>query len=112
MKVLGYWFRFEWQHRGSPHVHGLAWFEDAPDVEELLATSEISEMASQDNSELFSAAEEMNGKSFMHVYGQGAKPDIVVASDASGGWQYGRHGGCNSNGQGRSILPLRSWYQW
>ena len=27
VRILGatdYWFRFEWQHRGSPHVHGLA----------------------------------------------------------------------------------------
>ena len=26
--VLGtcnYWMRFEWQHHGSPHVHGVAW---------------------------------------------------------------------------------------
>ena len=22
--VTDYWMRFEWQHRGSPHVHGLA----------------------------------------------------------------------------------------
>ena len=29
--------RFEWQHRGSPHVHGLAWLPDAPDVEHILA---------------------------------------------------------------------------
>ena len=29
--------RFEWQHRGSPHVHGLAWFPNAPDVEQILA---------------------------------------------------------------------------
>ena len=38
--VLGatdYWFRFEWQHRGSPHVHGLAWLPDAPDVEQVLS---------------------------------------------------------------------------
>ena len=37
--VLGatdYWFRFEWQHRGSPYVHGLAWLPDAPDVQQLL----------------------------------------------------------------------------
>ena len=37
--VLGatdYWLRFEWQHRGSPHVHGLAWLPDTPDVEQLL----------------------------------------------------------------------------
>jgi len=36
--VLGatdFWFRFEWQHRGSPHVHGLAWLPNAPDVEKL-----------------------------------------------------------------------------
>ena len=35
--VLGatdYWLRFEWQHRGSPHVHGLAWLPDTPDVEQ------------------------------------------------------------------------------
>ena len=25
--------RFEWQHRGSPHVHGLAWLPGAPDVQ-------------------------------------------------------------------------------
>ena len=34
--VLGatdYWMRFEWQHCGSPHVHGLAWLSGAPDVE-------------------------------------------------------------------------------
>ena len=37
--VLGatdYWLRFEWQHRGSPHVHGLAWLPGAPVVERLL----------------------------------------------------------------------------
>ena len=31
--ILGatdYWLRFEWQHRGSPHVHGLAWLPNAP----------------------------------------------------------------------------------
>lgn len=40
--VLGasdYWFRFEWQHRGSPHIHGLAWFPDAPSVQDILADS-------------------------------------------------------------------------
>ena len=41
--ILGatdYWFRYEWQHRGSPHVHGIAWFKDAPDVEKLLTPNE------------------------------------------------------------------------
>ena len=40
--VLGatdYWLRYEWQHRGSPHVHGLAWLADAPNVEQALASS-------------------------------------------------------------------------
>ena len=43
--VLGatdFWLRFEWQHRGSPHVHGLAWLPDAPDVEDIMASSESS----------------------------------------------------------------------
>ena len=43
--ILGatdYWFRFEWQHRGSPHVHGLAWLPDAPDVERLLFSDDTS----------------------------------------------------------------------
>ena len=46
--ILGatdYWMRFEWQHRGSPHVHGLAWLPNAPDVETLLSTSNNSDEA-------------------------------------------------------------------
>ena len=42
--VLGatdYWFQFKWQHRGSPHVYGVAWLEGAPDVEMLLATDDL-----------------------------------------------------------------------
>ena len=33
--VTDYWLRLEWQHRGSPHVHGLAWLPDTPDVQQL-----------------------------------------------------------------------------
>ena len=43
--VLGatdFWLRFEWQHRGSPHVHGLAWLPDSPSVEQILASSDAS----------------------------------------------------------------------
>ena len=43
MGLLGatdYWLRFEWQHRGSPHVHGLAWLKGAPDVERVLDLQE------------------------------------------------------------------------
>jgi hypothetical protein len=50
--VLGatdYWFRFEWQHRGSPHVHGLAWLPDAPNVEEMLANSGDTSTTARDN---------------------------------------------------------------
>ena len=49
--VLGasdYWFRFEWQHRGSPHVHGLAWLPDAPDVEQVHADSEETSTAAKE----------------------------------------------------------------
>ena len=45
--ILGatdYWFRFEWQHRGSPHVHGLAWLPNAPDAEKLLSCDESSQL--------------------------------------------------------------------
>ena len=41
MDILGctdFWLCFEWQHRGSPHVHGLAWLSNAPNVEEVLAS--------------------------------------------------------------------------
>ena len=44
--ILGatdYWFRFEWQHLGSPHVHGLAWLPNAPDAEKLLSCDESSQ---------------------------------------------------------------------
>ncbi|KAE8744175.1 hypothetical protein FOCC_FOCC009183 [Frankliniella occidentalis] len=34
-KVKDYWFRIEYQHRGSPHCHGLLWLEGAPDVTKL-----------------------------------------------------------------------------
>uniref|UniRef100_A0A1X7VPM3 Helitron helicase-like domain-containing protein n=1 Tax=Amphimedon queenslandica TaxID=400682 RepID=A0A1X7VPM3_AMPQE len=40
--ILGatdYWMRFECQHRGSPHVHGLAWLPNAAIVEDLLSSS-------------------------------------------------------------------------
>ena len=40
MSVADYWFRFEWQHRGSPHVHGVAWVEGAPDAEQVLASTD------------------------------------------------------------------------
>lgn len=29
-KVRDSWYRYEWQSRGSPHVHGILWFDGAP----------------------------------------------------------------------------------
>lgn len=34
-KVRDFWYRIEWQARGSPHVHGLLWFSDAPKVSQM-----------------------------------------------------------------------------
>ena len=49
--VLGatdFWLRFEWQHCGSPHVHGLAWLPDSPSVEQILASSNASTDAAKE----------------------------------------------------------------
>lgn len=48
LKATDYWLRFEWQHRGSPHVHGVAWLPNAPDVEQLLKDSVNTEALKQD----------------------------------------------------------------
>ena len=44
MGAVDFLYRFEWQHRGSPHVHGIAWFADAADVKHLLAADEYSDL--------------------------------------------------------------------
>jgi len=72
--ILGasdYWFRFEWQHRGSPHVHGIAWFADAPNVEQLLA--------SQEDSDLLGALEEIT----TYVDGMISTMNPAIALDGS-----------------------------
>ena len=40
LKATDYWMRFEWQHRGSPHVHGVAWLPNALDVEQLVKSAD------------------------------------------------------------------------
>jgi len=35
LDVVDYWWRFEWQHRGSSHIHGFLWLRHAPPVEDL-----------------------------------------------------------------------------
>jgi hypothetical protein len=39
-QVLDFWRRYEWQHRGSPHVHMLLWIDKAPDVTKFLEMTE------------------------------------------------------------------------
>ncbi|KAK3932948.1 Nucleoprotein [Frankliniella fusca] len=39
-KIKDYWFRIEYQHRGSPHMHGVLWMENAPDVTDMEHKSE------------------------------------------------------------------------
>ena len=48
LKATDYWLRFEWKHRGSPHVHGVAWLPNALDVTQLLASAEVSETLRQE----------------------------------------------------------------
>ena len=48
LKATDYWMRFEWQHRGSPHVHGVAWLPNAPDVEQLVKSTDIIESVKED----------------------------------------------------------------
>ena len=33
--VRHFWYRFEWQERGSGHVHGFLWLKDAPKADEI-----------------------------------------------------------------------------
>jgi ATP-dependent DNA helicase PIF1 len=33
--VVDWWYRYEWQERGSGHIHGLLWLKDAPDVDDI-----------------------------------------------------------------------------
>lgn len=41
--AFDYWYRFEWQHRGSPHIHGMAWLRNAPNVEAIMDDPEMSQ---------------------------------------------------------------------
>ncbi len=43
LKVKDYWLQFEWLHRGSPHVQGLAWLSDAQDALSPSASKETHE---------------------------------------------------------------------
>ena len=30
---VDHWYRYEWQHRGSGHVHGFLWLKDGPNID-------------------------------------------------------------------------------
>jgi ATP-dependent DNA helicase PIF1 len=34
--ITDYWYRFEWQARGSTHRHGLFWMDGAPSATDLV----------------------------------------------------------------------------
>ena len=40
MIAKDYWLQLEYQHRGSPHVHGIVWLQDALDVQNILASDD------------------------------------------------------------------------
>lgn len=33
--VKYYWYIYEWKHRGTTHVHGFLWLENAPDMDKI-----------------------------------------------------------------------------
>ncbi|KAJ3505917.1 hypothetical protein NLJ89_g7163 [Agrocybe chaxingu] len=33
--IKDFWYRYEWQERGSGHIHGFLWMKDAPKVDEI-----------------------------------------------------------------------------
>lgn len=35
--IIDYWFRYEWQSRGSTHAHGLYWVNGSPVVDPTMA---------------------------------------------------------------------------
>ncbi len=43
--LIDYWYRYEWQGRGSSHNHGLYWFENAPSIPDTTSEIEKNEFA-------------------------------------------------------------------
>ena len=35
MEATNYWYRSEWQGRGSAHIHGVIWIKNAPNMDTL-----------------------------------------------------------------------------
>ncbi|XP_057850600.2 uncharacterized protein LOC131061102 [Cryptomeria japonica] len=34
-KAKDHWYMYEWQHRGSAHIHGFLWLPNAPDMDKI-----------------------------------------------------------------------------
>jgi Helitron helicase-like domain at N-terminus len=34
-EYVEHWYRYEWQHRGSGHVHGFLWLKDGPNIDNV-----------------------------------------------------------------------------
>ncbi|KAE8739288.1 hypothetical protein FOCC_FOCC015211 [Frankliniella occidentalis] len=43
-EVTDMWYRYEFQHRGAIHLHGLAWFKNAPEVKEGMSKEEMADI--------------------------------------------------------------------
>ena len=41
LKASDYWLKFEYKHRDSPHVYGAAWLQNAPNIQNLIATDNV-----------------------------------------------------------------------
>lgn len=41
LKGKDYWVRYEYQHRGSLHIHSVAWIQDAPHMQNVLVTDDL-----------------------------------------------------------------------
>ena len=41
------WYRYEWQMRGAPHVHGMIRFADAPDLMDAGRKVKLGRMAAR-----------------------------------------------------------------
>ena len=57
LKANAYWMRYEWQSRGSTHVHYFLWLQDAPEITSVLdrLTKQTAESMFTDKQELSEA---------------------------------------------------------
>ncbi|KAK3917466.1 ATP-dependent DNA helicase [Frankliniella fusca] len=58
--VVDIWYRYEFQHRGSIHLHGLAWFRNAPVLKENMSREEKESFLHYFNNIITCENEDMN----------------------------------------------------